>query len=419
MHRSLLYHGIIFSLLSLFFLFILHHLPVNQLFIDPFSEAIKNHDVMDIAISKFRNHEDPELFDEKVLILNSEVTDRNDIVKSIDFLERQNVKAIGVDLIFDTLYNPKVDSNLARVCSNKNVVLGYTFNEDHIHDKNDNLINTSTISLKSDILFTRNASSGYVNLGSNDGFSVRAFEPFHFVEGNYLPSFAVKLSSIADSSVMDKIKQRGNKTEWINFKRIQPGSANRKFPINSIGVSHYAYHSVKNFLSDTTSYPKDYFKEKIVLIGFNGENNNALSMNDRYFTPLNEVYHGRSLPDMHGVVVHANIVSMLLSNDFINEVSEKILYLISFLIFLLNFIWFHRITQKNYFFMMPIVRLIQIVQFVFLFSACIILLAYFNIKVGFILIVTAVILSYELFEFYHLKVMKRIDNYFLSKNVNK
>ena len=53
--------------LAVFFLYLLHHLPVNQLFIDPFSEAIKNHDIMDVGISNFRNHNDPSLFDDNIL----------------------------------------------------------------------------------------------------------------------------------------------------------------------------------------------------------------------------------------------------------------------------------------------------------------------------------------------------------------
>lgn len=417
MFRSLLYHGLIFSLLSVFILFILHHLPVNQLFIDPFSEAIKNHDVMDIAVSKFRNHERADLFDEKIFILNSEITDRNEVAEVIGFLERNEVKAIGLDLIFDSLFRNEADSNLAKVLSNKNIVMGYTFNEDHDHNKSLKHKNNTVIDLKSDPLFTSKVHQGYVNLGSNDGFSVRAFEPFHMVEGKMVQSFAVKLASIAKPDVMATLEQRNNVVEWINFKRIQPGTANRIFPINSKGVYHYAYSSIGQFLTDTAAYAKNYFKDKIVLIGFNGENDKALSMKDRYFTPLNEVYHGRSLPDMHGVVIHANIISMLMNHDYINEISENLLYLFSFLIFLLNYYLFEKISTKKYFLMIAIVRSIQVVQFILLFTSCIILMAYFNIKVGFILMITAVILSYELYEFYEHKLKERfIDTITMSDN---
>lgn len=421
MLRSLLYHGLIFSLLSTLLLFILHHLPVNQLFIDPFSEAIKNHDVMDIAISKFRNHEQAELFDDKVFIINSEVTNRKEIAAAIKFLQHRKVQGIGLDLIFDTLHQNEADTILASVLGNKNIVMGYTFNENHDHGQGTNHKHNSIIDLKSDIFFTAKVEQGYVNLGSNDGFSVRAFEPFHEVEGKRLPSFGVSLASIAKPEVISQLEQRNNKIEWINFKRIQPGAVNRIYPINSKAVVHYAYSSIGQFLRDTSAFAKDYFKDKIVLIGFNGEHSKALSMKDRYFTPLNEVYHGRSLPDMHGVVIHANIISMLLHNEYIDEVSEKFLYLISFIVFLLNYYLFEKISTKRYFLMIAIVRSIQIVQFILLFTSCIVLMAYFNIKVGFILMITAVILSYELYEFYEHKLKSRFfeRDSFLYNNVYK
>ena len=52
--QSRIREGLLFSFFSLAILFVLHHIPFNQLFIDPFSEAIKNHDVTDIALSDFR-----------------------------------------------------------------------------------------------------------------------------------------------------------------------------------------------------------------------------------------------------------------------------------------------------------------------------------------------------------------------------
>ncbi|MBK8643836.1 MAG: hypothetical protein IPN15_17025 [Saprospiraceae bacterium] len=48
MNQFKYYHGFVFSIISVLFLFLLHHLPVNQLFIDPFSEAIKHQDLIDV-----------------------------------------------------------------------------------------------------------------------------------------------------------------------------------------------------------------------------------------------------------------------------------------------------------------------------------------------------------------------------------
>lgn len=402
MRRADIIHGLIFSILSVFFVFLLHHLPLNQMFIDPFSEAIKNHDVMDIAISKFRNHEDASLFDEKVVVINSGITDREELAHVIDFLNRHQVGAIGIDLLFDSLHHDKADTLLAQSLKSNKIVLGFTFNEhkDHKHE--------SITALKSAPFFTSGNQHGYVNLGSNDGFSVRAFEPLHKVDGTESMSFGLKVASIIDVGVLSSVMSRENATEWINFRRYQPGSSNMIYPINSKQLSHYAYYNIKDFIKDTAKFEGAYFKNKAVLIGFCGENPSAISMKDRYFTPLNEKSEGRSIPDMHGVVVHANIISMLLKRDFISEVPEFFLYFISFLIFFANYLLFSRMARKKYFFLVPLVRLIQALQFVFLFALCIFLLAFANVKLGFILIVTAMILSFELFEFYGHKLRNRL-----------
>jgi CHASE2 domain-containing sensor protein len=62
-------------------------------------------------------------------------------------------------------------------------------------------------------------------------------------------------------------------------------------------------------------------KDKIVLFGYMGRDFNDRSWEDKFFTPLNVQYAGKSNPDMFGVVVHANIISMILSEDFIGKQS--------------------------------------------------------------------------------------------------
>ena len=391
------------------------------MFIDPFSEAIKNHDIMDVSISKFRNHSDPSLFDNQVMILNSEITNREDIVNAIEYLENRGVKAIGIDLVFDSLHHNKTDTLLADCLSYPNVILAYTFKEEDSHggqsesqtdEKSMSAHNDtqakSNIDVSSHSFFTENAHQAYVNLGSNDGFSVRNFEPFYDIDHHEKPALSVVLANYLDDSVIPDLEKRDHKKEWINFRRFQPGNANHKHPINPSKYTHYPFSSIKNMLKDSASYDANYFKNKVVLIGFSGEDESALSMKDRYFTPLNQKYQGRSLPDMHGVTVHANIISMLVSKDFIDEVSEKILYLVAFFIFFFNYLLFAKIVRRKPYFMVALVRVLQALQFVVLFTLCVVAVTFWNVKIGFILIITAVILSYELFEFYEHKIKNRM-----------
>ena len=75
-------HALTYSGFSLLFVYLMHHLPVNQLFIDPFSEAIKSHDIMDVAFSKFRDKRKIS-FDSRIVIINSGITDRAKLAKTI------------------------------------------------------------------------------------------------------------------------------------------------------------------------------------------------------------------------------------------------------------------------------------------------------------------------------------------------
>lgn len=403
-------HATISAVLSTLFLYILHHLPLNQIFIDPFSEAIKNHDIMDVAFSRFRKHENPSLFEKDIFIINSEQNDRGLIAEAINILEEKKVAAIGVDLLFDVPKNPQADSLLEAALDTTNIVLGYYFEENRNH--------TSTSSSRSEPRFLDRVSTGYVNLGSNDGFSIRTFEPFHIVDGVNDTSFAIKLAGIKNPKIIKNLGQRNNTKEWINFRRKQPGKANYTYPVNSESMDHYPVVGITRFLDEKDNYSSDYFKGKIVLIGFMGLDDGDLSMKDRYFTPLNEKYSGRSMPDMHGIVVHANILSMVLSDDFISEISEKYLYLAAFLIFYFNYLLFRRIVKRNLFFTVATVRLIQILQFILLFSLAVYLISAHNIKFSFILVITAVILSFEMYEYYHHRLQKRFESLFFNTPKN-
>ena len=136
-----------------------------------------------------------------------------------------------------------------------------------------------------------------------------------------------------------------------------------------------------------------------------GENEKAYSMKDRYFTPLNEKYSGRSHPDMHGVLVHANIISMIQHADYINEVSEVRLYIIAFLLFLSIF-FFRQDSQEEFIFHCrhhpshSNHTIYFIIFTVHLFDVST------QYKSRICSDYYSVILSFELYEFYHKRIQK-------------
>lgn len=359
---------------------------------------------MDIGFSKFRKKDDPKLFDDRILIINSKITNRTKLAYTLDYLSAKEVAVIGIDLLFDSLYIPAEDSLFkASIMKSPRLVFGNSFLEGYDGDH-------SSVGVRTHEYFLNGKPEGYVNMASNDGFSVRAFEPVHQVDGKEEFSFSVKVSSYLDSTIPGAIKKRNNTKEWINFRRLQPGMQNMIYPINSSKLVHYTMIDIDQFLMDTAYYSNEMFKNKIILIGFCGEYDRAFSMKDRYFTPMNEQYTGRSLPDMHGVVVHANIISMLLDADYILDIPASGIYILAFLLFVLNYFIFNLIHFYSYFRSIPYIRLIQVCEFFILLTVCLVLLLNFNIKLAFSFAATCIILSYELLEIYDKKLKSRVES---------
>lgn len=389
--------AIAFGIYSLLFLGLIYLLPINHLFIDAFGEAIKYHDVTDISLSKFRDLDAPDLFDSRIVIINTQRTDRRQVATAVDYLHRHRAGAIGVDLLFDTYGEPSADSTLAVALAHPEVVLAYAFPE--VMSGKSYYASSSLggeEGVKSVDMFSDRAAQGYVNLGSDDGFTVRAFEPMH--DGQQ--SFGLELASLVDASIISDVKARNHSIEWINFRRPQPGKRNMIYPINPKGAINYAFVQIDDFLQDTASFAANFWEGKIVLLGFVGEDEESLSMNDRYYTPLNQRYYHRSLPDMHGVCIHANIISMLLDRDWIDELPKWGVYLLCLLIFAFNYLIFDYLHHRKKVTVVA-VRVIQLIQFLILIGICIFLMASQSFKVAFILPIVSVIISFEFFELYH------------------
>jgi CHASE2 domain-containing sensor protein len=67
-------------------------------------------------------------------------------------------------------------------------------------------------------------------------------------------------------------------------------------------------------------------------MGYMGESFKAPpDLEDIYYTPMNQTLAGRSLPDMHGIVIHANIIHMILARDYINLMPAWLSIILAFI----------------------------------------------------------------------------------------
>lgn len=123
-------------------------------------------------------------------------------------------------------------------------------------------------------------------------------------------------------------------------------------------------------------------------------------MDDLHYSPLNERVSGKSFPDMYGVVVHANILSMILNGRYASLASKLTSYFFAFLItFLLNLYYISQINKKKH----PAHAKFILVQFLVILLILYLFLMIYNwflFKVSLGPIMISMVLSLELLGLY-------------------
>ncbi|MBK6915145.1 MAG: CHASE2 domain-containing protein [Ignavibacteriales bacterium] len=276
----------IFLLVGIFTL-----IPFNCSFLDPVAKAIGDFDVYDIVYSKLREEQKA---DTNIVLVNLGSLSRKEIAEQIKLINEYKPGVIGIDAIFEEAKDSAGDSMLADVFSStKNLVLVSKvtgFNDD------EELFDSVKYSISN---FNDHSSNGFANLPNDDGVNfrtIREFRPYANVMDKRVAAFSSKIVQLSDSSAYSNLSERENETERINF----------------VGNYDKFYYLDAGQLFDEKNN-LGFMKDKIVLLGFMGLDLNTKTFEDIYFTPLNERYAGKSFPDMYGVVLHANIISMILS----------------------------------------------------------------------------------------------------------
>ncbi|RRQ49900.1 CHASE2 domain-containing protein [Maribacter algicola] len=305
--RKLLWRDALFStLLSLMTCFLLSLLFVNLNFFNPLKKALEDFSFLDIYYSEQMN---PNLdMDSNIVLINIEHENRETILEGLQNVLAENPTVVGFDVMLQHFDKSKTDTLLARVLNDKRVISGYILKENQF------FLNHP--------FFVGDGKQGYVNynFGYQDAV-VREFTPTYVFQENTFEAFPVAVAKSYMST--DKWYARGypkklSKPKLINYKS------------DYLGFVHFP-------LKDFLSFPnKKMVKDKIVLFGYLGSpTGNPFDVEDKHFTPLNKVTAGKSIPDMYGMVIHANIISMILYNTFLYEVP---LFWIVILTFLLSFL---------------------------------------------------------------------------------
>ena len=327
---------------------------------DPIGDAFSDMEFTDVYFSQLLD--DP-VADTDVVLVNLGEEPRASIAMMIDSINQHNPAVIGVDSFFDF---PKEDSlgdfmlmeALGRV---ENLVMVtkvmYNFETD--------LFDSLRVSWP---WFTWNSDSAFANLltdarDQEDLKMCREFNPtLTLADGSVQKSFAVNVAEYFAPEKVERFLERDNQIEVINYRGNVLDYGATKF-----GTKFFA-------LDVTDVYSGNYIHEmiegKIVIFCYLGSYlGDRSSREDKYFTPLNAKYIGRGEPDMFGGVIHANIISMILNETYVYQLSETQKWLLAVFILFLNvmiFSWVYKKLPKWYDGLTKLLQLVELLAFIYI-----------------------------------------------------
>jgi CHASE2 domain-containing sensor protein len=376
---------------------------------DPVGQAIGDMELSDIAFSQIRADPPP---DTNVVLVNIGYLGRGEMGEEIRQIIKYKPKVIGFDILFsctdcepfrDTAANRSFASAIKRAEeTGVKVVMAHKLHQSTalVKELGDTDIQDS-IEHTVDLL-KQNSYEGFVNLDTDaehqeDLKACRRLNPKITVNGKDELAYSVRMAMLFDSVKTKRFLARENKTEIINYR----GNV-----VDFHGASTYSgqYPLLDPEQALDTGYYPEYeamLKGKVVLFGFLGNDMFDTSWDDKFFTPINRKYAGKARPDMYGVVVHANVVSMILKEDYVDEMADWQEFAIAFLVLMLTAALFFKIEEKLPIWYDLLSLLIQVALVVIFSLVMILAFSYYSLKLNFTITLAAAALVGTCFELYN------------------
>ena len=403
-----------FVFLALWGLFGLTQLNVFNAF-DTLGEALSDVELTDYVFSGLRD--DPKV-DTSVVLVNIGTLSRRQIAEQLSIISKYKPRVIGIDGFFDcrgrtydTVSCAPLKDMLGNLMLSEAIkAAGNVVLVTHIMKNDSTLADNEFDTLRrSDPAFRDYAlSEGFATLETGAAFqddvkTCRSVNPMMVVSDTVHRAFSVELALAYDSAKANKFLKRGNYSEVINYRGnvfdVQ-GTTNYPQMFYTLDVDD-VYN--ENFVSEM-------IKDKIVIFGYLGTYLGDPSWDDKFYTPLNKKLAGKANPDMFGAVVHANIVSMILKEDYVEQMPLWQQVSMAVLICLLNVALFSLINTHLPLFYDGITKLLQLIQLLAYSILMVMIFHWYAFKLNITLTLAAVALVGDVFEVY----MSVIRNLYLK-----
>ena len=328
---------------------------------DPIQNTLEEMQITDLVFSQIRDYEEVGI-DSNIVLINNGHLNREQFGKMLEIIGDYNPTVIGIDAFFRKPKGEELDIPLSEAFQIvDNVILA---------SQMDNYKDGSFDTIKySNPMFQEYVSgNGYVNLyiGSDDFKTVRLIQPKMKYKDSTVYGFPVEVAKRFNLEKADNFLRRENELEAINYKR----NIDKYITLDPIEVFE-------------NQDELDYLEGKIVLIGFLGPDKLTKVTEDIFYTPLNDHYVGKAEPDMYGVVVHANTISMILDGDFITRIPEWLADFLMVFIVVVNMLLF-RYYRDNKESLYQALTILTILGEMFFFTILILLMHHwFNIELRF------------------------------------
>ena len=358
---------------------------------DTLSQALADIDITDVFYSKL---DISKKADTNIVIINAAYSNRTETANLFKKILANKPKVMAVDFYYKNAKSQKEDSLLNEVISSsENIVMASYFY--------DTTSNQPSLPENPHALFnsirkfrTKNNLYGYVNFQSDLSFrTIRTFKPkVKFKDSIYL-SFATMAAGIYDSNALKRLLLRDKDEETISFK----GNINKFMILESSDIAK-------------DSSILEIVKNKIVFYGFLGNTiTDSFNVEDKFFTPLNNTYIGRTLPDMYGITIHANIAASILEGEYIHTAPDSIIKVLIFLIIYLNIAFFEFIKDRVPWLYGGEMKIFVLVEVVFVLYIVVWLFAQFLIKINVSTLLIGLLIAPDVSEIYS----SSVKNYLL------
>lgn len=385
---------------------------------DSIGQALGDVELTDYVFNSMRDA--PEL-DTNIVVINIGLLNRRQIAEQVEIVSRFNPKVIGIDIFFDcnglpydTLNCPPLKDTVGNAMLSRaikkagNVVLvTKALQTKKLQAQPERWEELDSLRVSDSIYRDSAYAEAYASLETDAAFqddvkTCRTFNPSLIVGGKRELAFGVQMAMMYDSAKTNRFLARNNYSEIINYR----GNILDMFNQTEYGLAFYAIDAQDFF--DGNFLP-GMIEGKIVIFGFLGKDFYDPSWADRFYTPLNKKLAGKANPDMFGAVVHANIVSMILKEDYINKMEPWQEVGLAILLCLLNVALFSLIHVKLPDWYDGITKLLQVIELVLIAGLMVFIFSAYNFKLEITIALAAIALVGDAYEIY-IGVVKNLIN---------